>query len=159
MKKFRILPLIIFVFVAFISCDAQTKKKTTANTAKKSVENIISVAVHYSAGRAGFYKLTASKDQFQIESAGRMTDANPNSTRKTTAQEWTNLTSGLNNVNFASIKSGERTSLYDGPENVFTIVTKDGTFEIINPDKTAGKALYDLKTMLEGMRIQGGLKK
>lgn len=156
MKKLSILPLIVFAFVAFISCDAQTKKKTTTNTAKTSVENIISVAVNFSAGRAGFYELKATPDSITTESAGGiMSPKYPNSKKAITAEQWKNLISELDTKAIAMIKSGENTGMYDGPQDVFTIVTKNATYTIINPDKAEGKQLYSLKTKLESLRSTG----
>lgn len=135
-----------FVLSAFslflLSC------KTTAQTT-----TIKSISYTHTMGRGGSTFINASKDSLESSARGGRTTEFPSIKKKINATDWQKLVSGINLSVLDKTQSGERRGHYDGPDQIFKIVTAEKEYEIYNvPEESAGfKQLEKLKTDLENL--------
>ncbi|MDP9954575.1 hypothetical protein J2X97_000212 [Epilithonimonas hungarica] len=117
---------------------------------------IESITFRNTYGRGGFTSITATKDSLIATSAGgRMTDY-PNFNKKINSKDWEKLVSGLDISVIDKTQNGARRGVYDGHDEIFSIVTKDKEYEIFNASEDAQnyKQLEKLKTNLNNLLSQ-----
>lgn len=145
MKLFKTV-LIASAFVTLlISCKTVAQNST-----------IESITFRNTYGRGGFTSVTATKDSLITSSAGgRMTDY-PKFNKKINSKDWEKLVSGLDISVLDKTKNGARKGVYDGHDEIFSVVTKDKEYEIFNAseDTQNYKQLEKLKTNLNNLLSQ-----
>ncbi|PZU90975.1 MAG: hypothetical protein DI529_01840 [Chryseobacterium sp.] len=145
MKLFKTV-LIASAFVTLlISCKTVAQNST-----------IESITFRNTYGRGGFTSVTATKDSLITSSAGgRMTDY-PKFNKKINSKDWEKLVSGLDISVLDKTQNGARKGVYDGHDEIFSIVTKDKEYEIFNAseDTQNYKQLEKLKNNLNNLLSQ-----
>jgi len=123
--------------------------KTTAQT----TSDIKSINYTHTFGRGGATSVTATPDSIVSSATGGRTQEFPNLQKKIMVTDWQKLVSGLNTSVLEQTVSGPRRGVYDGPDQIFRIITKDKEYEIYNvPTESPGyKQLEKLKTEMEAM--------
>ena len=126
--------------------------KTTAQTTSA----IKSVSYRHTFGRGGATFVTASKDSLESSASGGRTEEFPSFKKKINTKDWTKLVSGIDVATLEKTQSGPRRGYYDGPDQIFTIVTDSKEYEFYNvPEESTGfKQLEKLKTELEKLLPQ-----
>lgn len=123
--------------------------KTTAQT----TSSIKSVSYRHTMGRGGATFINASKDSLESSARGGRTEEFPNFKKKINTTDWTKLVSGIDISLLEKTQSGERRGHYDGPDQIFTIVTDSKEYEFYNvpADSPGYKQLEKLKTELNNL--------
>lgn len=126
--------------------------KTTAQTTSE----IKSISFVHTFGRGGSTSITATKDSLVSVARGGRTQEFPTISKKMNAKDWQNLVSGINISTLDRTQSGEKRGYYDGPDQIFRIITAKKEYEIYNvPQEFEGyKQLEKLKTELENLLPQ-----
>ncbi len=126
--------------------------KTTAQTSS----SIKSISFTHTFGRGGTTSITATADSLESVARGGRTREFPNISKKIIKKDWDKLVSGINFDILDKTQSGERRGHYDGPDQIFRIVTAEKEYEIYNvPSESAGyKQLEKLKTELNNLLPQ-----
>lgn len=126
--------------------------KTTAQT----TSSIKSISYRHTMGRGGAMFINASKDSLESSARGGRTEEFPSFKKKINVQDWTKLVSGIDISVLEKTQSGERRGHYDGPDQIFTIVTDSKEYEFYNvPVGSVGyKQLEKLKTELNNLLPQ-----
>ena len=126
--------------------------KTTAQTTSA----IKSVSYRHTMGRGGATSINATKDSLESSARGGRTEEFPSFKKKINTQDWSKLVSGIDISLLEKTQSGERRGHYDGPDQIFTIVTDSKEYEFYNvPAESPGyKQLEKLKTELEKLLPQ-----
>lgn len=146
MKIIKIGLMLSAISLFMLSC------KTTAQTTTE----IKSISFTHTFGRGGTTSITASPDSLESIARGGRTQEFPNISKKINSKDWQNLVSGINISTLEKTKSGERRGHYDGPDQIFRIVTAKKEYEIYNvPQESEGyKQLEKLKTKLNNLLPQ-----
>lgn len=147
MKIIKIGFVLSAIALVMLSC------KTTAQT---TVTAIKSVEYTHTFGRGGATSIKATPDSLESVGRGGRTTEFPNIEKKIIKKDWQKLVSGIDVSVLDKTVSGPRRGVYDGPDHIFTIITKDKEYEIYNvPAESAGyKQLEKLKTELEKLLPQ-----
>lgn len=126
--------------------------KTTAQTTSA----IKSVSYRHTMGRGGATSINATKDSLESSARGGRTAEFPSFKKKINPKDWTKLVAGLDISLLEKTQSGEIRGHYDGPDQIFTIVTDSKEYEFYNvPTESPGyKQLEKLKTDLEKLLPQ-----
>ncbi|MBV6880205.1 hypothetical protein NG800_007580 [Epilithonimonas ginsengisoli] len=126
--------------------------KTTAQTTSA----IKSVSYRHTMGRGGATSINATKDSLESSARGGRTAEFPSFKKKINPKDWTKLVAGLDISLLEKTQSGEIRGHYDGPDQIFTIVTDSKEYEFYNvPAESPGyKQLEKLKTDLEKLLPQ-----
>lgn len=126
--------------------------KTTAQTTSA----IKSVSYRHTMGRGGATSINATKDSLESSARGGRTAEFPSFKKKINPKDWTKLVAGLDILLLEKTQSGEIRGHYDGPDQIFTIVTDSKEYEFYNvPAESPGyKQLEKLKTDLEKLLPQ-----
>lgn len=128
----------------------------SCTTTAQTTSAIKSVSYTHTFGRGGSTSITATPDSLESVARGGRTQEFPNVSKKINAKDWQNLVSGINVSILDKTQSGERRGVYDGPDQIFRIVTKEKEYEFYNvPEESAGyKQLENLKNKLENLLPQ-----
>lgn len=123
--------------------------KTTAQTNS----SIKSISFTHTFGRGGTTSVTATADSLESVARGGRTQEFPNISKKIIKKDWDKLVSGINLTVLDKTQSGERRGHYDGPDQIFRIITAEKEYEIYNvPTESEGyKQLEKLKTELNNL--------
>lgn len=126
--------------------------KTTAQTTSA----IKSISYRHTMGRGGATSIIATNDSLTSSARGGRTTDFPNFKKKINPKDWSKLVSGINLTTLSNTKSGEIRGVYDGPDEIFKIVTDSQEYEIYNvPAESPGyKQLEKLKTELNNLLPQ-----
>ena len=118
--------------------------------------NIKSISYSHTFGRGGSTNIMATPDSLESVARGGRTTHFPTLKKKINAKDWEKLVSGINISTLDKTQSGERRGHYDGPDQIFRIVTAEKEYEIYNvPTESAGyKQLEKLKTELNNLLPQ-----
>ena len=118
--------------------------------------NIKSISYSHTFGRGGSTNIMATPDSLESVARGGRTREFPNISKKIIKKDWDKLVSGINFDILDKTQSGERRGHYDGPDQIFRIVTAEKEYEIYNvPTESAGyKQLEKLKTELNNLLPQ-----
>lgn len=142
MKIFKFAFAISTVALLVFSC------KSTAQISK-----IKSVSYINTYGRGGSTSVTATKDTLTAEGAGGRVPNFPNFKKKIDPKVWNKIISGLDIPTLEQTKNGARRGVFDGNDEIFTIITTDKEYEIINASGDAAhyKQLEKLKLNLNSL--------
>ncbi len=101
----------------------------SCTTTAQTTSAIKSVSYTHTFGRGGSTSITATPDSLESVARGGRTQEFPNVSKKINAKDWQNLVSGINVSTLDKTQSGERRGVYDGPDQIFRIVTKEKEYE------------------------------
>ena len=121
-------------------------------------EAYFSSAVHQPSKDPKYYLKETDSDSVALKEQCQYKDLTSRLTlkKKINAKDWEKLVSGINISTLEKTVSGERRGHYDGPDQIFRIVTAEKEYEIYNvPTESAGyKQLEKLKTELNNLLPQ-----
>ena len=122
--------------------------KTTAQTTA-----IKSITFMHTFGRGGSTSITATPDSLESVARGGRTQEFPNVNKKISKEDWNKLVNGLDIKLLDQTQRGERRGHYDGPDQIFQMLTTEKEYEFYNvPAESAGyKQLEKLKTDLNNL--------
>ena len=147
-KLIKISGFLSFIFLCFLSCN------TTANT-NKNMSKINSVSVTNTFGRGGKVSITATKDSLISVNNSIATKEMPTKSRKIDIKNWNLIIAGLNLEDIKNTQNGKSRGYYDGPDEIYEIVTNDKTYTLTNvSDPLKSKQLKNLKVILQKMAAE-----
>ncbi|MGV4414298.1 hypothetical protein [Chryseobacterium sp. T1] len=143
MKIIKISLLLSTVLLLAISCKTVAQKS-----------NILSVSYMHTAGRGGSSSITATIDSLESSAVGGRFQDVPNFKKKINSKDWDQLVSKINISDLEKTESGRQQGIFDGPDAIFRIKTRDKEYEIYNPkESTQGyKQLNELRNSLNNLR-------
>lgn len=114
---------------------------------------IQSVSYTNTYGRGGSTTVIATKDTITAVGAGGRVPDFPNFKKKTDPKIWNKIVSGLDITTLDNTKNGARRGVFDGNDEIFTIITTDKEYQIINASADAEnyKQLEKLKATLNSL--------
>lgn len=118
--------------------------------------NITSISYSHTAGRGGASFITATQDSLEASAQGGRFENFPTFKKKIAKKDWEKLVANIDLTVLDKTKSGERRGVYDGPDQIFRITTKDKEYEIYNVAKEAAgyNQLEKLKTDINNLLPQ-----
>ncbi|SFI14151.1 hypothetical protein [Halpernia frigidisoli] len=147
-KLIKISGFLSVILLCFLSCN------TTAQT-NKNLSTINSVSVTNTFGRGGTVSITATKDSLISVNNSIATKEIPTKSSKIDIKNWNSIVAGLNLEDIKNTQSGKSRGYYDGPDEIYEIVTNNKTYTLTNvSDPVKSKQLKNLKVILQKMAAQ-----
>ncbi len=117
---------------------------------------IKSVSFTHTAGRGGISFINATKDSLESNKRGGRFEDYPVFKKKIQQKDWDKIVSEINLSILDKTQSGKGKGMYDGPDDIFRIVTDKKEYEIINvpADSEGYKQLEKLKNNLNNLLSQ-----